>query len=126
MQHGTSLEWGSPDALAQKYLPHKRVRVSVTLPAHLELLRGMPGVEALEVTGSDGVVEVPSFDVVPDIVSRLVSAGAMISSVSPLVPNLEDIYFAIRRENGSSADELPPPPSPTTRPSRSRVAELAR
>ncbi len=126
MQHGTSLEWGTPDALAEKYLPAKRVHIGVTLPGHLDMLKGMPGVEDFEIVSSAAVVEVRSFDVVPDIIGRLVAAGAMITSVSPFVPNLEDIYFAIRREKGSAADELPPPTSPTARPSRSRVAELAR
>ncbi|MFW2382421.1 MAG: ABC transporter ATP-binding protein [Acidimicrobiales bacterium] len=126
MQHGTSLEWGAPAALAEKYLPAKRVHIGVTLPSHLQMLTGMPGVEGFETADSAAVVQVKSFDAVPDIVNRLVSGGAMITSVSPFVPNLEDIYFAIRREKGSSADELPPPADPTARPSRSRVAELAR
>ncbi len=126
MQHGTSLEWGSPDALAQKYLPAKRVSIGVTLSAHLDMLATMPGVEDFDVIESAAVVEVRSFDAVPDIINRLVAGGAMITSVRPFVPNLEDIYFAIRREKGSSDDELPPPTSPTARPARSRVAELAR
>jgi ABC-2 type transport system ATP-binding protein len=126
MQHGTSLEWGSPDALSQKYLPASRVSIGVTLSAHLDMLTTMPGVKDFDVVDSTAVVEVRSFDAVPDIINRLVAGGAMITSVQPLVPNLEDIYFAIRREKGSSEDELPPPPAPTARPARSRVAELAR
>ncbi|NNE95296.1 MAG: hypothetical protein HKN24_04645, partial [Acidimicrobiales bacterium] len=125
MQHGASLEWGTPGALADKYLPAKHVRITVTLPQHLDLLTGMPGVVDFDVAGGSAVVEVRSFDAVPDIVGRLVAGGAMISGVTPLTPNLEDIYFAIRRAKGSAEDEFAPPPAPTARPARSRVAELA-
>ncbi len=126
MQQGTSLEWGTPDALGEKYLPEKRVHIGVTLPAQLDLLSSMPGVIDYDASDGGAVVEVRTFDAVPDIVNRLVAGGAMITSVSPFIPNLEDIYFAIRREKGSSSDELPPPEAPTARPARSRVAEMAR
>ncbi len=126
MQHGTALESGSPGELADRYLPAKHVHIGVTLPDHLASLDAMPGVLSVTVDGVDANVEVRSIDAVPDIVTRLVSAGAMITTVRPFVPNLEDIYFAIRRAKGSTGDELPPPTTPTARPARSRVAEIAR
>ncbi len=126
MQHGTALESGNPGELADRYLPAKHVHIGVTLPDQLAPLDSMPGVLTVTADGVDANVEVRSIDAVPDIVNRLVSAGAMITSVRPFVPNLEDIYFAIRRAKGSTGDELPPPPSPTARPARSRVAEIAR
>ncbi len=126
MQHGTSLEWGTPADLADRYLPEKRIHIATTLPEHLASLQGMPGVDSFDVADTNAVVEVKSLDAVPDIINRLVAAGALITSVTPFVPNLEDIYFAVRRDKGSSADELPPPAAPTARPSRSRVAEMAR
>ena len=126
MQHGTSLEWGRPSDLAEKFLPNKQVRIVTTMEGHLSSLDMMPGVVAFDLNGTTAMVEVRSFDAVPNIVNRMVNAGAMITSVTPFVPNLEDIYFAIRRERGSAADELPPPKAGTDRPARTRSPNPAR
>ncbi len=126
MQHGTSLEWGRPSELADRYLPDKQVRIGVTLGRHLADIGALPGVLDVVADETSALLTVKSQDVVPDLVSRMVASGAMLTSVTPVVPNLEDIYFAIRRAKGSTGDELPPPPGPTARPARSRVAELAR
>ncbi len=123
MQHGTSLEAGRPAALAEKYLPNKRVRISTTMEGHLTALPGLPGVISADIQGKTAMAEIRSLDAIPDIVNRLVNNGAMITAVSPFVPNLEDIYFAIRRSKGSSIDELAPPEDSTARPARARSAE---
>ena len=36
---------------------------------------------------------------VPDLVDALVGAGARLTRVEPQAPSLEELYFAIRREN---------------------------
>lgn len=127
MQHGTSLVWGAPSDLAERFMPEKTVRISAVDGATLDSLEQMLGVNSYDRSGDSASVEVSSFELVPDLVSQLVAGGAQLTSVTPFVPSLEDVYFAVRRQNGTTESELPPPPSSTDRPTRrSRVAELAR
>jgi ABC-2 type transport system ATP-binding protein len=127
MQHGTSLIWGPPDELATQFWPTPVVRISSRAGSDLDALASAPGVRSYERSETTATLEVEDLAVVPDLVEHMVRAGARLTSVSPFRPTLEDLYFAVRRERGSTVDEIPPPPSSTGRPvRRSRVAELAR
>jgi ABC-2 type transport system ATP-binding protein len=126
MQHGTSLVWGAPADLATQYWPTPVVRISATIGAHLDSLTNLEEVVSYERDGATATFEVTDLSVVPELVRLLIEGGAEITAVQPFNPTLEDLYFAVRRIQGSSQDEIPPPESGTGRPSRSRVAELAR
>ncbi len=132
MQHGTSLVWGAPSELSRQYWPNSIVRITALEAAMLDRLAAAPGVvgyqRAADPSGQGVTAEVSlaSLDLVPGLVAQLVNAGATILAVRPFDPTLEDLYFAVRRSVGSSADEIPPPPDATGRPTRTRSAEMAR
>ncbi len=127
MQHGTSLIWGEPGELATQFWPTPVVRISAVDGVGLDRLARSPGVTAYDRSDTTATLEIDDLGRVPTLVSELVGAGAAITAVNPFTPTLEDLYFAVRRDRGSTADEIPPPPSSTGRPvRRSRVAELAR
>ncbi len=127
MQDGTSLVWGPPADLARRYWPTPSVRFVAASPDDLATLHRMVGVSSVSTSGSTALVELDSLDRVPELVFQLASSGARIVAVEPFRPNLEDLYFAVRREAGvSDAGVVEPPLGGTGRsPRRSRVAEMA-
>ena len=128
MQHGTSLVWGPPADLADRFMPEKTVRISAVDGATLDSLDQMHGVNSYDRSGDSASVDVSSFELVPDLVSQLVASGAQLTSVTPFVPSLEDIYFAVRRQNGTTESELPRTPfldrSPDSSQPRRRTGPL--
>ncbi len=127
MQHGTSLVWGEPDALARRFWPQQVVRISAVDGSDLDVLASTAGVTSYERAASTASLEVDRIDRVPALVADLVRRGVAITAVSPFTPTLEDLYFAVRRQSGSSVDEVPPPPTSSGRPSRrSTTPEMSR
>ena len=126
MQHGTSLVWGAPADLANSYWPTPVVRLSTGIGSDLDHLADLDQVTSYAREDKTATLEVADLSVVPQLVRRLTERGADVTAVQPFQPTLEDLYFAVRRSQGSTADEIPPPQVGTGRPSRSRVAELAR
>ena len=122
MQTGTSLEAGRPEDLAKIYWPDKRVRISASIPEALDFLEMEPGVVSLERSGDTATLDVRDFDIVPSLVAALVERNVPITSVVPLEPSLEDLYFAVRREHGSVAGEIAPPGGSSGRPSRNDIS----
>ncbi len=118
MQHGTSLLSGQPGELSKRYWPTPVVHISATNGADLDLLGQEAGVEALERANDSARLEVDTLDRVPELLASLTNRGVRVTSVVPFNPTLEDLYFAVRREQGSSGDEIPPPGGSTGRPSR--------
>ncbi|MFT7597292.1 MAG: ABC-2 type transport system ATP-binding protein [Acidimicrobiales bacterium] len=125
MQHGTSLVWGDPAELSSRYWPKAIVRLTAETGADMDRLADHAEVYSYDRSDLVATVEVDDLSVIPDLVSELATAGARLTSVAPFHPSLEDLYFAVRRDQGSAEDEIPPPPSSTGRPTRSRSAELA-
>ena len=123
MQTGTSLESGRPEDLAKVYWPEKKLRISATIPEGLDVLESQPGVLAYERSGDTAVLELADYDLIPGFVALLAERRVPMTSVVPIEPSLEDLYFAIRREHGSVAGEIAPPGGSSTR--RPRVATAA-
>lgn len=121
MQHGTSLVWGAPSELATHYWPRQVVRISAEDPSTLDGLAAASGVESYERNDRIATLEVGDLGQVPDLVASLVADGARITGVHPFQPTLEDLYFAVRRNQGSTDDEIPPPDGSTGRPTRTGV-----
>jgi hypothetical protein len=67
-------------------------------PALLDSARGLPFVRAYERNGV-ALVDLERETDVPDLVDALVGAGARLTRVEPQAPSLEQLYFAIRKEN---------------------------
>ena len=121
MEHGTSLVAGKPDELAHHFWPAPQVTLGTEGGTHLAMLRKADGVLSCRVDDDRALLEVEDIDVIPGLVATLVEAGAAITTVSPFTPNLEDLYFAVRK--GRDADHQPPPPLSDNR--RSHVAAAA-
>ncbi len=127
MQTGTSLESGRPEDLAKKYWPQKEVRISAAIPESLDALAGQQGVLTYERKDDSATLELADFDLIPGLVAHLAERNVPITSVVPIEPSLEDLYFAIRREHGSVEGELAPPGGSSGRQTRieSNVAQAA-
>lgn len=122
MQTGTSLKAGSPTELIRSYWPVQQVRISSTIPEGLDRLKAHRDVMDFERDGDTAVLDVDDLSAVPGLVADLAKHNVPISSVVPVVQSLEDLYFAIRRENGSVEGELAPPGGGSGRPVRLEVA----
>jgi ABC-2 type transport system ATP-binding protein len=98
LDHGRAMVSGSPHDLTREYWPAPRVVLDADDPAVLDTARGLPFVRSYERNGV-ATVELANESDVPDLVDALVGAGARLTRVEPQAPSLEELYFAIRREN---------------------------
>jgi ABC-2 type transport system ATP-binding protein len=98
MDHGCAMVSGSPHELTRRYWPAARVVLDADDPSVLDTARGLPFVLGYERNGV-ATVELQRETDVPDLVDALVGAGARLTRVEPQAPSLEELYFAIRREN---------------------------
>lgn len=121
MEHGTSLVAGAPTELARHFWPAHQVAISTSGGTHLPLLERAPGVLTMKIEDDQALLEVDDLAVIPDLVASLVAAGAAVTAVAPFTPNLEDLYFAVRK----GRDPNHQPPHPTTDNRRSHVAAAA-
>ena len=121
MEHGTSLVAGAPDELALHFWPAPQVTISTVDGTHLPTLADSPGVLSCRIEDDRALLEVEDLAVVPSLVGSIVGAGGAVTTVAPFTPNLEDLYFAVRK--GRDATHQPPPPLTDNR--RSHVAAAA-
>ena len=98
MDKGHAMVSGSPKELTRQYWPAARVVLDADDPSLLDTARGLPFVRAYERNGV-ALVDLEHETDVPDLVDALVGAGARLTRVEPQAPSLEELYFAIRREN---------------------------
>jgi len=101
MDHGQAMVSGSPQELTHEYWPAARVVLDADDPASLDAAQDLPYVRAYTRNGV-ATVELAHETDVPDLVDALVGAGARLTRVEPQAPSLEELYFAIRRENTTS------------------------
>jgi ABC-2 type transport system ATP-binding protein len=101
MDHGQAMVSGSPQELTHEYWPASRVVLDADDPAVLDTARELPFVRSYQRNGV-ATVELAHETDVPDLVDALVGAGARLTRVEPQAPSLEELYFAIRRENATS------------------------
>lgn len=121
MEHGTSLVAGQPSELARHFWPALQVSIATTGGSHLPMLDNVGGVLSVAIDGERAMLEVEDIEIVPELVKTLVAAGASVTNVAPFTPNLEDLYFAVRK--GRDPNHQPPPPATDNR--RSHVAVAA-
>ena len=122
MQMGTSLKSGSPHDLIRSYWPVEQVQISSPMPQGLDRLHKHDQVLAMTVEGDTATIDVEDLSAIPALVADLAKHKVPISLVAPVSQSLEDLYFAIRRENGSVEGELEPPGGNSGRPVRLDVA----
>jgi ABC-2 type transport system ATP-binding protein len=98
MDHGRAMVSGSPYELTRQYWPAARVVLDADDPTMLDTAQALPFVRGYHRNGV-ATVELEHETDVPDLVDALVGAGARLTRVEPQAPSLEELYFAIRREN---------------------------
>ena len=98
LDHGTDLISGTPDDLTQQFWPGAVVRLDAENRADLESLRAASGVMTFNLR-NDGSIELQLDDPdrIPDLVLALARDGVRLTRVEPHRPNLEDLYFAVRK-----------------------------
>lgn len=99
LDHGRLVALGTPDELAQRFVPTLEVRLEID-PARASdaiALLGA-GTAPLASTYGTGQLVVPRIERerVPELVHALAQAGIRIYRVEPREPTLEDVYFAIQ------------------------------
>ena len=121
LQQGTNLVAGRPSELARQYWPTPVVRISSVQARSLDRLANAPGVVDYERTDATAKLILDRADRTPELVSLLAVAGVPIESVVPFTPSLEDLYFAVRRDQGASIGEIAPPEESSGRPVREHL-----
>jgi ABC-2 type transport system ATP-binding protein len=97
LEQGRDLLAGSQDELIRRYWPNPIVWLDAERPAALDQVAGWEGVVGYE-RGASAEVLLDDLRRVPDLVSRLIDSGVRLTRVEPHQPTLEDLYFAVRRE----------------------------
>lgn len=113
MDDGTTVLAGEPTELAARFWPDHRCEITVADGADLDPLAQRPGVVSFIRHGDSATVELASSELVPDLVTDLVTRGARVLAVEPKIPTLEQLYFEIRARAVPPCD---PTPAPTDRP----------
>ena len=98
MEAGTDLCAGSAEELTARYWPGNLLTLDAEAPDQLDRVATWTGVTGYDRTDCARVY-VDGFGRVPDIVQALVADGVRLTRVEPHHPTLEDLYFAIRRQN---------------------------
>jgi ABC-2 type transport system ATP-binding protein len=102
LEQGRDLLTGSQDELIRRYWPNPIVWLDAESPAALDQVAGWEGVVGYE-RGDSAEVLLDDLGRVPDLVSRLIDGGVRLTRVEPHQPTLEDLYFAVRREQRDAA-----------------------
>ncbi len=96
MSEGHAWVAGHPDHLAEQYWQDNLVYFDAEDRTSLEILPDLEGVVAASFNGH-ATAELDNLDRLPDIVARLVGAGARLTRVEPVQPTLEELYFEMQR-----------------------------
>ena len=98
MEAGTTLMWGDPATLARRYWPYPEATITTDAGIDLRPIANHPAVIDAQVGAAHATVQLTAESAVPDVVTWLATNGVRIRSVVPYRPSLEDLYFAVRRE----------------------------
>jgi ABC-2 type transport system ATP-binding protein len=105
MESGRTVAAGEPAELVRRYWPFPSVLFVATPTDVLAGLAQRPGVMGAKPAPGGLRVTVDDLNRVPDLVDDLVRAGARLSRVEPHDPTLEDLYFAVRRQQAALAED---------------------
>lgn len=102
VHNGRAIAEGTPEELKSAIGQSVQLTLRQILPGHVGAIQGIPGVESL--AWQDGTISYRAGDVTnvnPEVVRRLVSAGADIVSVQMEAVALEDAYLHFMRTIGN-------------------------
>lgn len=111
MQQGTTIVAGAPPELAREFWPHPIVRFCAESGPDLDLIAAMAGVIDVERApeSTTARVTLDREERTADIVVRLAEQGVRLRAVEPYRPTLEDLYFAVQRQNNPPVQPSPDP-----------------
>ena len=98
MEHGTTMVAGDPRQLARRYWPQLQVTITADRGQELDRIQDHPAMVAYHRAGNDATVTLADERAIGEIITRLTLDGVQLRAVVPYNPSLEDLYFAVRRE----------------------------
>ncbi|MEM9655628.1 MAG: ABC transporter ATP-binding protein, partial [Actinomycetota bacterium] len=98
VEQGTTLMWGPPHELARRYWPEQELTLIAENGADLDRLQDHPAITAYDRSADGATVRLQDERAVSDIIAGLTADGVRLRAVVPYQPSLEDLYFAVRRE----------------------------
>ena len=106
MEDGKDLIAGTPLELTRRFWPGTVVLVGAENPAMLDTAKAIPGVRSIEPDTDPSQVRLhlDGDHRIPDVILALVANGVRLTRVEPLVPSLEDLYFAVRTKKEVAPD----------------------
>ena len=103
---GALLALGTPTELARRMSPRLEVSIEIDPARHADAVGLLAALDGLTVSSErTGVIRVGGIprDRVPDVASRVVSAGIPLFRLEPHEPSLTDAYFALQESAGGPA-----------------------
>lgn len=95
IEHGRVVELGSPAALVRKHCPQRAVVFSCDRRGLGELLKRVPGVEAVSSEGPTHEVSGTGEDFVTEIIRFVSEEGLRVSDFRTVMPTLEDVFLKL-------------------------------
>lgn len=106
LEHGRLIAVGTPAELAEQTVHTHRLKIEVAPEnqrSAIQILKGKMGIKGVTEEKDGLIVQGVGREAVPGLIADLVSSGVRIYQVTPQEPSLEDVYFALHREEKISA-----------------------
>lgn len=113
LETGSCVCEGPTAQLTRRFWPHDTVVFDAVAPDQLDRIATWPGVVGYD-RADLARVQLDDIGRIPAIVSSLVADGVQLTRVEPVVPTLEQLYFAVR--SGRGQDRFGRPAAPTAAP----------
>ncbi len=106
MEDGADLIAGTPTELTRRFWPNTVVLVGAEDPSTLAIAAKLPGVRTVEPDSDPNQLRLhlDGDHRIPDVITGLVANGARLTRAEPIVPTLEDLYFAVRTKKAIADD----------------------
>ena len=106
MEDGAHLIAGTPVELTRRFWPGTVVLVAAENPEAFAIAANLPGVRTVEpdTDPSRLRLHLDGDHRIPDVITGLVANGVRLTRAEPIVPTLEDLYFAVRTKKSIAED----------------------
>lgn len=106
LEHGRLIAVGTPAELAEQTVHSHRLKIEVApenRQGAIQILKGRTEITSVTEEKNALIVQGAGREAVPGLIADLVSSGVRIYQATPEEPSLEDVYFALHREEKSPA-----------------------